>query len=143
MIGATRVEKIAFSPNKENEKIVKDYILSSKRSLDVACYSLTNEEIGKAIKLVRRKTTTRILCDKQQAQIDKALCKEVGGKVDKKSGLMHNKFIIRDNECVLTGSLNFTANAVYNNRENFIIICDKEVAQKYTDEFNKLWKDNT
>jgi phosphatidylserine/phosphatidylglycerophosphate/cardiolipin synthase-like enzyme len=56
---------------------------------------------------------------------------------------MHNKFIIRDSKCVLTGSFNFTDNAVYNNRENFIIICDKEIAKAYQQEFNKILQNNT
>lgn len=132
-----------FSPNKENEKIVAQFISQSQKTIDIAIYSLTNNTIAETITNAKRTVKVRVLCDKQQAQIKTALCSEVGGRIDKKSGLMHNKFIIRDNECVLTGSFNFTDNAVYRNRENFIIICDKEVAQKYTDEFNKLWKNNT
>lgn len=91
----------------------------------------------------KRNVKVRTICDKQQSQIKSAKCKDLGGRIDKASGLMHNKVLIQDNECVLTGSFNFTNNAVSPNRENFIVICDKDVAQTYTDEFNKLWKENT
>lgn len=135
---------VFFSPSRDNEKTVVDYISKSRSTLEVATYSLTNRAIGEAINKSREKgITTRVLCDKQQAQIKSALCKEVKGKIDKKSGLMHNKFIVRDGLCVLTGSFNFTDNAINNNRENFIIICRKDVAKKYQDEFNRLWENNT
>jgi phosphatidylserine/phosphatidylglycerophosphate/cardiolipin synthase-like enzyme len=137
------VKEIRFSPNKDNGKKVAEFI-SKAKTLDVAIYSLTNPEIAEAIKNVKKSATkVRVICDKQQAQIKNGLCASVGGKIDKKSGLMHNKFIVRDNECVLTGSFNFTNNAIRSNRENFIIICDKETAQAYTNEFEKLWKNNT
>lgn len=138
------VQKIAFSPNKANGEVVADFIKDSKKSLDVAAYSLTSATIGDALKTAKKRLgkSFRLLCDKQQSQIKSALCTSIGGSIDKKSGLMHNKFIVRDNECVLTGSFNFTNNAIYPNRENFIIICDKEVAEAYSKEFNLLWKNN-
>lgn len=132
-----------FSPNKNNGKKLVEFISKSKKSLDIAIYSITSEEIAKGFELVKKKDINfRMLCDKQQSTIKAAMCSRLGGVIDKKSGLMHNKFIVRDNECVLTGSFNFTNNAIKTNRENFVIICDKDVAEKYTNEFNKLWEYN-
>lgn len=143
-LAATEVKEIRFSPDKENEHVVCQYIEEAKKSLDIMAYSLTNEAIANSIILAKdRNIKVRTICDKQQSQIKNAKCKDVGGRIDKVSGLMHNKVIIRDNECVLTGSFNFTNNAVSPNRENFIIICNEFVAKKYSDEFNQLWKDNT
>ncbi len=134
---------VYFSPNKNNEAVVVKFISDSKVSLDVAIYSITNKSISDAIKLAKKRfVKSRVLCDKQQVSVKTSKCKDVGGVTDNRSGLMHHKFIIRDNKCVLTGSFNFTDNAIYRNRENFIIICDEEVARKYTDEFNNLWKNN-
>lgn len=136
--------EVHFSPNKQNEVIVEEYIRGAKRTLEIAAYSLTNKVISEAIKDSRKRgVSTSVVCDKQQAQIKTALCKEVQGKIDKKSGLMHNKFIVRDESCVLTGSFNFTNNAIFNNRENFIIICNKDIADEYHKEFQKIWKNNT
>jgi phosphatidylserine/phosphatidylglycerophosphate/cardiolipin synthase-like enzyme len=138
------IKTIRFSPNKTNEAYIVGFIQEAKVSLDILAYSFTNETIYQAVELVRKRNVkVRTICDKQQSQIKSAKCKDLGGRVDKASGLMHNKVIVRDGDCVLTGSFNFTNNAVYPNRENFIVICDVEVAKIYTDEFNRLWKENT
>lgn len=143
-MGASLVKEIRFSPNKDNGKEAVKYISEAKTSLLIAAYSLTSEEIGQGITLAQKRIRdVRLVCDKQQAQLKTALCKKLGGRIDKKSGLMHNKFIVRDSECVLTGSFNFTNNAIKSNRENFIIICDKDTAKAYADEFEKIWKNNT
>ena len=52
---------------------------------------------------------------------------------------MHNKFAIVDDYLLLTGSFNWTDNAVNRNCENILITSDIEVIKKYKDEFNKLW----
>lgn len=132
-----------FSPGKAAEDGVVEFIQGTKKTAVIAIYSLTNPRIGDTIKTVGKTKKVRVICDKQQAQIKSALCADVGGRIDKKSGLMHNKFIVRDNECVLTGSFNFTKNATRSNRENYVIICDKKLAKQYSQEFEKLWKNNT
>lgn len=135
---------IYFSPNKTNSWRVNEFLASAKSDVDIATYSLTSDVISAGIRATQsRKVAVRLVCDKQQAQIKSAKCTELGGKIDKKSGLMHNKFIVVDQKCVLTGSYNFTANATNTNRENFIIICNEAVAKTYHDEFEKIWKNNT
>lgn len=133
-----------FSPNKENEKIVSSFIRGAKTKLEVLAYSITNEEIGRAIRdVIQRKVSVRLLCDYQQASVRSSLCTSLAGRLDKESGLMHNKVIIRDNDCVLTGSFNFTNNAVLRNRENFVIICDESVVSQYQNDFDIVWRKNT
>ncbi|AKZ66177.1 phospholipase D-like domain-containing protein [Candidatus Palibaumannia cicadellinicola] len=53
---------------------------------------------------------------------------------------MHNKFMIIDNNIIQTGSFNYTKNAEKYNAENIIIIYNRpDIANIYTQEFNKLW----
>lgn len=138
------MKEIRFSPNKSNGTEVVKYINEAKSSLLIEAYALTSEEITEGIRKAKKRIKdVRIVCDKANFKKANNLCKDVKGKPDNKSGLMHNKVIIRDGECVLTGSFNFTDNAIKNNRENFLIICDKEIAKTYTEEFEKIWKNNT
>ena len=52
---------------------------------------------------------------------------------------MHHKVFIIDNKTVITGSYNPTANGNKNNDENMIIIHDKGIANKFLEEFNKIF----
>ena len=53
---------------------------------------------------------------------------------------MHHKFAIIDKAVVVTGSFNWTSQAVLNNQENILFFENKGLAQQYTDEYNKLFK---
>ena len=44
-----------------------------------------------------------------------------------------------DNETVITGSYNPTANGNQNNDENILIIHDKEIAAQYDKEFERIF----
>ena len=61
--------------------------------------------------------------------------------------LMHHKFIIRDGECVRTGSLNMTDDAFTLMENNVVSIDSSEIARSYSEDFEQLWEkenfDNT
>ena len=52
---------------------------------------------------------------------------------------MHNKFAVIDNSVVIMGSFNWTGQAVKYNQENIFFYEDKNIANQYTKEFEKLW----
>jgi phosphatidylserine/phosphatidylglycerophosphate/cardiolipin synthase-like enzyme len=52
---------------------------------------------------------------------------------------MHHKFAVLDQSVVITGSFNWTAQAVKFNQENIIFYENKELASSYTEEYNRLW----
>ena len=58
---------------------------------------------------------------------------------DQIRNLMHNKFVVIDNSVVITGSFNWSNQAVNYNQENILIIENKILAERYSNEFNKLW----
>ena len=53
---------------------------------------------------------------------------------------MHNKFVIIDEEIVLTGSYNWAKKSTSENNENVVIISEKSAVQSFTHEFEKLWE---
>ncbi len=55
------------------------------------------------------------------------------------SHVMHNKFIIIDNQKLLTGSMNFGTGSMFDDYNNIVIITDTGLAQNYTIEFNEMW----
>lgn len=55
------------------------------------------------------------------------------------SDVMHNKFIIVDEEYVLTGSMNFGDGAIFDDYNNIVWIHDIGMAITYILEFNEMW----
>lgn len=53
---------------------------------------------------------------------------------------MHHKFAIVDRKMVITGSLNWTTEAIQNNRENILIMEDAEYVQPFLEEFERIWE---
>lgn len=57
-----------------------------------------------------------------------------------RNGIMHRKFCVIDNCDVLDGSYNWTTNAETRNDEDIMLHTnDRELASKYTKEFNRMW----
>ena len=52
---------------------------------------------------------------------------------------MHNKYAIIDESVIVTGSFNWTSQAISNNQENLLFYQDKNIAEQYTNEYNNLW----
>jgi phosphatidylserine/phosphatidylglycerophosphate/cardiolipin synthase-like enzyme len=57
---------------------------------------------------------------------------------DGNPGVLHNKVIIIDGETVISGSFNFSSNAVNSNDENVIIIKNKDIATLYLQEWERI-----
>jgi phosphatidylserine/phosphatidylglycerophosphate/cardiolipin synthase-like enzyme len=51
---------------------------------------------------------------------------------------MHHKFMVVDGEIIVTGSYNWSTAAEDRNDENFVVIRDRSVAERFIQEFNRL-----
>jgi len=60
---------------------------------------------------------------------------------EKRSGLMHNKFAVRDGKYVWTGSYNLTNTGTGKNENNALEITSKKLANIYIREFNEMFHD--
>jgi len=52
---------------------------------------------------------------------------------------MHHKVFIIDNRTVITGSMNPTGAGDRKNDENILVIHDEDIAEKYIEEFLRLF----
>ncbi len=137
-----------FFPNASNEKHLANIIRACRKSLDIAMFTVTNNTLSEAIKEVfKRGIQVRLVTDD-------VCCKMLGSDIYKLRSLgipiktftsgrnqMHHKFAVIDNCVLITGSFNWTAKAVNQNQENILILEDKNVANRYTQEFNRMWED--
>ena len=52
---------------------------------------------------------------------------------------MNHKFLVMGSDYVVTSSENWTKQALQNEANNVVVLNNTELAQKYRDEFERLW----
>ena len=135
-----------FFPNPKNEQRVVNMFRTCKKTLDIAIFTFTRDSIAQAIlEAQQRGVKVRCIGDDGNSKVkgsDVRLLASVGipCKTDNNFRFhMHNKMAILDNSVVITGSFNWTTQAVNKNQDNILFIEDKNIANQYTEYYNKLW----
>ena len=136
LIGSSEID-LCFTPPLGCGKVIADLISKASESIYVQAYGITSTEIvDELISAHNRGVKVRVLLDKSNLH-DKyskmSLLQEAGidVSIDKVPGIAHNKVIIIDLQKVVTGSFNFTKSADSRNTENVIIVNDREIAERY------------
>lgn len=52
---------------------------------------------------------------------------------------MHHKFVIIDNNILITGSINWTMTAFFGNFENIMVTNEAALVKPFADEFERIW----
>lgn len=150
----TENEAIGMKDPRNPDKYLLKLIDSAKQTLDGAFYDIDDEGAAQAfIRAKKRGVKIRILTDTDN-MVDKdnpALPRKqivemknagIEIKEDKRSGIMHNKFLVVDNKVVWTGSMNLTSNAMYRDNNNSLRLESPELAADYNAEFKRLFEQN-
>ncbi|NXU56187.1 PLD6 hydrolase, partial [Turnix velox] len=123
------------------------HILSARRSLELCLFAFSSPELGRAVCLLhRRGVRVRIVTDAQYmglrgSQIGLLRLAGIQVRHDQESGYMHHKFAVVDRRVVITGSLNWTTQAIQNNRENVLVVEDAEFVKPFLEEFERMWEE--
>lgn len=147
-IGGTRVE-VAFAPTDGLEQRIIAALASADHTIQVAMFVFTNDAIGEELLAARQRgVTVEVLLDQVQAGsiygLRDALCAgDVTVRVENWTGLLHNKYAVVDagsasDPLVITGSTNWTANAVESNDENLVIVHSAAIAASYAQDIERL-----
>jgi len=135
-----------FFPNPSNEQRVVNMFRTCKKTLDLAIFTFTRDSIAQAIlEANQRGVKIRCIGDDGNSKVkgsDVRLLASNGIPCKTDNNLrfhMHNKMAIIDNSVVITGSFNWTSQAVNKNQDNILFIEDKNIATQYTDYYNKMW----
>ncbi len=127
-----------------DETIAAD-LLTATTQVDVAAFDLDSEPITNAlIELRKRNVTVRVVTDTDNADLSTIRRLRRNGisvVEDKRSALMHNKFIVIDGRYVWMGSMNFTTNGVYCNNNNIVRFDSPTLAVNYTVEMDEMVND--
>ncbi|NXY88743.1 PLD6 hydrolase, partial [Alcedo cyanopectus] len=122
-------------------------LLSARRSLEICLFAFSSPQLGLAVQLLhRRGVRVRVVTDAQYMSVNGSqigLLRHAGIQVrhNQDGGFMHHKFAIVDRRLLITGSLNWTTQAIQNNRENVLVVEDAEYVKPFLDEFEKIWEE--
>jgi|SRR5882757_210267 len=146
--------EVCFTPGEDCTAQIVDTLNNAQKSILVMAYSFTSLPILEALLDAKnRGVTIEVILDKSQFETEKYSVsrflhnQDIPVWIDAKPTIAHNKVMIVDQGTVITGSFNFTRAAREKNAENVLIIQDKQLAQKYFDNWQKrkissmIWKE--
>ena len=135
--------EVFFSPQGSCTEAVVNTLDQAKSSVLIQAYSFTSAPIAQAVvDAYNRGVHTEVILDKSQrterySSADFLAHAGIKVLIDDKHKIAHNKIMIIDSNTVITGSFNFTKAAEEDNAENLLIICSKDLAVQYTENWNK------
>ncbi|XP_061455694.1 mitochondrial cardiolipin hydrolase [Rhineura floridana] len=123
------------------------HLLSARRSLELCVFAFSSSQLRRAVVLLhRRGVRVRVVTDTDYmalkgSQIGNLRQAGIQVRHDQDCGYMHHKFAIIDKKMLITGSLNWTTQAIQKNRENVLIVEDTDCVNIFLTEFEKIWED--
>ena len=130
---------VYFSPSGGCTDAIVQRLAQAKDTVLVQAYSFTSEPIASAlVDAKKRGVTVSVILDQgQQSEPDSQadFLRRADIQTLRYGGhaIDHNKVMVIDGETVITGSFNFTKAAEERNAENLLIIDDKNLAKRYTE----------
>lgn len=131
--------RVYFSPNHSATKAVVDALDAAKATVLVQAYSFTSAAIAKAlVEAHGRGVEVKVILDRKEmgsrySSADFLAHAKIVTLIDGAHAIAHNKVMVIDGERVITGSFNFTTAAEQRNAENLLVIHDRALAARYTE----------
>ncbi|XP_017923122.2 LOW QUALITY PROTEIN: mitochondrial cardiolipin hydrolase [Manacus vitellinus] len=122
-------------------------LLSARRSLDLCIFAFSCPQLARAVSCcTAARVRVRLVTDAQYmglhgSQIGRLRHAGIQVRHDQHSGFMHHKFAIVDRRMLITGSLNWTTQAIQSNRENVLVVDDAACVKPFLDEFERIWEE--
>jgi phosphatidylserine/phosphatidylglycerophosphate/cardiolipin synthase-like enzyme len=135
--------EVYFSPNGGCTDAIVRELDKAQSIVLVQAYSFTSYRIAKALlDAHKRGIKVEVVLDKSQrtdqySSADFLANPGIPTRIDAQHAIAHNKVMVIDGETVITGSFNFTKAAEENNAENLLVIRDKKLAERYTENWQE------
>jgi phosphatidylserine/phosphatidylglycerophosphate/cardiolipin synthase-like enzyme len=127
-----------------DDLIARD-VSQAQTRVDVAAYDFDSVPMVEAlIELSQRGVSVRMVTDSDNADlssINRLRRNGISVVEDKRSALMHNKFIVIDDQIVWMGSMNFTSNGAFCNNNNLVRFDFPLLASNYVSEMDEMYVD--
>jgi len=144
-LDGTRIDT-AFSPDDGVIGKIASVLSGAERSIYFMAFSFTSNDLGEIVRnkfgdglIVQGVMDAGQVKSNQGTEYDPFLQTGLDVRTDGINGLMHHKVFIVDGKIVILGSYNFSQSAEVRNDENILIIYNEAIAQKYIEEFQRVW----
>lgn len=125
------------------DEIIAGDLSQAQLQVDVAGFDIDATPIVNAlIDLEARGVTVRVVTDEDNGELSSIRRLRRGGisvVEDKRTALMHDKFIVVDGRYLWMGSLNYTTNGVYCNNNNLVRFDSSRLAANYLAEMDEMY----
>src|SRR3989344_6399602 len=137
-----------FCPEDSCAEHLAEILKYAKSEIKFMTFSFTHDNIGTILAdKAKEGVEVKGAFDKSQASSQYSEFWQLKNitevKTDTMKGLLHHKVFIIDRDIVATGSFNPTKNADTKNDENLLIIHSPAIAEKYLEEFEFVWGNET
>jgi phosphatidylserine/phosphatidylglycerophosphate/cardiolipin synthase-like enzyme len=141
--------EIKFARSESVADVIMGHMHEATRSIDGALYRFNHPGLAQAMEEVaERGVRIRLLVDGNKYKESRTTQELLSGAIipfrlafgrQGRGSKMHHKFVILDQQTVLTGSYNWTHESEEENQENLVILRDAYSVEAYTQEFEALW----
>lgn len=141
--------EIKFTRSESVADVIMRLLHGASSFIDGALYRFNHPGLAQALEeAVHRGVHVRLLVDGNKYKESRTTQELLSGGIipfrlafgrQGRGSKMHHKFVILDQQTLLTGSYNWTLESEDENHENLIILRDPRPVEAYTQEFEALW----
>jgi phosphatidylserine/phosphatidylglycerophosphate/cardiolipin synthase-like enzyme len=137
----------AFSPSQGATDLIVKTIDGAHTTIRVAAYGFTSKPIAEALIAAHRRgvDVEAVLDMKANRRYGMSWFLAENGIPVRPNGryaILHDKFMIVDDEKLELGSFNYTKSAEIRNAENVLVIAgQKNIVRDYANQWNRLWSE--
>ncbi len=134
-----------FSPGDACRNIIINQIMYATNKIYICVFTISDDRITSAIlDSHKRGKEVRIITDNDKSldlgsDIARLAKEGISVKMDATPNHMHHKFMVVDNNALITGSYNWTLSAAKYNHENVLLTRESGVVKSFVKEFTQLW----
>lgn len=144
-LDGTRIDTY-FSPDDHVLTTLYDLLSQAEESIYFLAFSFTSNELGEIVRTqANNGLEIRGVMDREQVasntgtEYDPFRQAELDVRIDGNDGQMHHKVFVVDKKIVVIGSYNFSQAAEERNDENIIIVYNKDIAEFFVEEFERVY----
>lgn len=141
--------EIKFARSESVADAITGLLHEASSSIDGALYRFNHPGLAQTLEeAVHRGVRVRLLVDGNKYKESRTTQELLSGGIipfrlafgrKGRGSKMHHKFVILDQQIVLTGSYNWTLESEDENHENLLVLRDPQPVAAYSEEFETLW----